>query len=261
MEASIVNDADETITVEDGGTLSIKAGEKVTFDVTAQSEIANRSTYRNPVWVIKKAYFLKNDNDLVASTNLNPSGCGLIDDKDCQAELFTKTQNLRPYKSMVITYSAKESLSLAVKSLGSWETKKSVTVNVERDVPIASLLDATHIPDLNLRACISELGAIMTSDVTDLSCVKEASQPFEEHVTNLAGIEYFYNLKNVDLTGAKHVFDAVRLYRLEALETLNITGMSSDGCFHQELVDQWFADNNPAVEVTISAKCNDIEPL
>lgn len=223
--------------------VEVSSGDTVKLDYTALSGFQEEDAQFTS---LQRSFKLVSTDQAVGSVGLStaPNGtliCSLLifTDWACVAGEINKSIDVKVYRSATFTAEFKDTMALGglIKTKTSTGKSEAISVTVDRNITVDSIL--ANIPHPTLRACVAAVNApgLMVRDITTLDC--SAATTGKDDLNNMDGIQYFYELKSLNVSGQKNLdlswnpnflaFTKLQpLFYLDKLETLNITGIATD---------------------------------
>lgn len=253
----------------------VKAGQPVDIKYTINSPLAqSKAPFDLPDEFILRTFAYTSDD--IQATIYNSSGIStpgaaeyMLDcdffDIDCWALQHVGTVQVVPIANTTYSFTVKDRsgefplagidpdnllatlISVVISTPGAEETyQESIDIVVDPDIAIASIPSISlnplnRLPSGPLRDCIAATGAQTTAELdSDLVC---------SGVTNLAGIQFFYNLNSLTI-------DSTEVLNLRFLEYLTGVGTIDVSATANSCADQTALQAAlPGVNVIINAGC------
>jgi hypothetical protein len=235
-----------------GTSVTVDLGQSVVLSWTGDTLM----TYGNGAAFIEPRDYKITPSDPYASPLVIEENCatGLVSDWNCIKPKRSGSFTVNPYVSGTYTLTAAETVT-AILPPADKQTftaaPVTVTVNVNMDVAIADVIG--HVTDAKLRGCINALGLTRVNEVVNLSCPGSLGSV----ITTLAGLEYFYALETLDISG-NLVLDTVHAQAPRYMANPQYVNLNRSGlnCTNQNAIEAALRAKNPAVVVTKGTSTN-----
>ncbi|MCJ8274013.1 MAG: leucine-rich repeat domain-containing protein [Psychrosphaera sp.] len=204
-EVTVVDEEDLKPKVKAGNDFTVDGKVMVELDGYGAAHDRSKVSFR---WMTSDAYLYKTQGRAYVPRKSPDNDIKLLDSREATTKFLTPDVDRRRTLTLFLMVTDKD---------GNWASDSLTITIMPREMPSMAFHEL-DMPDKGLRKCIADAASLLdmtfTAQLTKLTCKSH-------NISNLEGIEYLVNLKELSLVDNK-IVDISLLSKLSNLEKLNL---------------------------------------